>query len=532
VSALPVRVSPPPRLERYSAAPADDSVFAKAAAVLAIGAVLRLVFAVTLPLFPDEAYYWEWSRRLAAGYYDHPPAIALLIRAGTELFGDTTLGVRFFSVLAGLAASVATAAAAKRLGGDRAALWACVIITSLPLAAAGLVLATPDAPLLAATAGGVYTIVRAVQSPPRSREALVWWMLTGAACGLAFSSKYTSILLPAGATIAMVSRPGLRARLRDPGPYLAVLVALIVFLPTLVWNSRHGWLSFGFQLRHGFNPPNVDLFAPLKRLPEFIGGQAGLVSPILFVFLAVAVIASLRRRSKDVPYLLATIAAFGFLLFCVSATRRRVEPNWPGPVYVPAAVLLGVSAWSRKREQWLKGGLWFATIMSGLIYLHAAFGILPIPVRKDPIARSAGWRTLAERTHAARVATTDLTGASTWIAADRYQDASEIAFNDLDHPTTFSTNLSGRANEYDLWPRFPDLARPGDNLVLVLDESDEPLPDAAAALQPHFTILTRGELVELRAASGVVGTRRLWILRGWRGGWSGEFADSLPQAIR
>jgi 4-amino-4-deoxy-L-arabinose transferase-like glycosyltransferase len=487
--------------------------------VLAIGAMVRLVFAVKLPLFPDETYYWEWSRRLAAGYFDHPPAIALLIRAGTELFGDTTLGVRFFSVLAGLLATVATAAAAKRLGGDRAALWACVIITSLPLAAAGLVLATPDAPLLAATAAGVYTVVRAVQAPRRSREALVWWMLTGVACGLAFSSKYTSILLPAGVTIAMLWRPGLRARLREPGPYVAALAALIVFLPVLVWNSQHGWLSFGFQLRHGFTAPNPDLFAPLKRLPEFIGGQAGLVSPILFVFLAVAVLASLRRRSRDVPFLLATIAAFGFLLFCASATRRRVEPNWPGPVYVPAAVLLGVAAWSRRRERWLMGGIWFASIMSGLIYLHAAFGILPIPTRKDPIARSAGWRTLAERTHAARVATTQLTGATTWLAADRYQDASEIAFNDPDHPTTFSTNLSGRPNQYDLWPRFANLARLGDNVVLVLDESDAQLPDAAAALQPHFTLLTRGDLVELKASSGIVGKRRLWILRGWRGTW-------------
>ena len=56
--------------------------------------VLRAVLAALLPLSADEAYYWLWSRHLAAGYFDHPPAIAWLIRAGTSLFGDTPLGVR------------------------------------------------------------------------------------------------------------------------------------------------------------------------------------------------------------------------------------------------------------------------------------------------------------------------------------------------------------------------------------------------------------------------------------------------------
>ena len=64
--------------------------------VLAAGVLVRLFFAALIPLFPDEAYYWEWSRRLAAGYFDHPPAIPLLIRGGTALFGATAIGVRLF----------------------------------------------------------------------------------------------------------------------------------------------------------------------------------------------------------------------------------------------------------------------------------------------------------------------------------------------------------------------------------------------------------------------------------------------------
>ncbi len=52
--------------------------------ILLAGTVVRLVMASLVPLTNDEAYYWEWSRRLAAGYFDHPPAIAWLVaqRAG------------------------------------------------------------------------------------------------------------------------------------------------------------------------------------------------------------------------------------------------------------------------------------------------------------------------------------------------------------------------------------------------------------------------------------------------------------------
>src|SRR5205823_13509102 len=145
------------------------------AGVLIAGALVRFLFAGLIPLFGDEAYYWEWSRHLAAGYFDHPPGLPLLVRAGTTLLGTVTLGVRLLPVAAGLVAGMATAAVAGRLGGASAAVRAALIITLMPLAAAGLVLATPDAPLLAATAAGVYAVVRALQEPPASRASLGWW---------------------------------------------------------------------------------------------------------------------------------------------------------------------------------------------------------------------------------------------------------------------------------------------------------------------------------------------------------------------
>src|SRR5215831_17500403 len=53
-----------------------------AVAIITGAAILRLILAAIIPAFPDETYYWDWSRRLAAGYFDHPPAIAWLNRIG------------------------------------------------------------------------------------------------------------------------------------------------------------------------------------------------------------------------------------------------------------------------------------------------------------------------------------------------------------------------------------------------------------------------------------------------------------------
>lgn len=79
-------------------------------------------------------------------------------------------------------------------------------------------------------------------------------------------------------------------------------------------------------------------------------------------------------------------------------------------------------------------------------------------------------------------------------------------------------NMSGRPNQYDLWPSFPGRAKRGDNLVLVLDESNGP-HDVVTRLAPYFESVRLDHLVSLRRGAGEVGQRRLWLLSGWRGEW-------------
>src|SRR5260370_42325970 len=64
-----------------------------ALALVAYAFVLRLVYAGSVEMMPEETYYWNYSRHLDFGYLDHPPMVAWLIRVGTAVFGQTEGGV-------------------------------------------------------------------------------------------------------------------------------------------------------------------------------------------------------------------------------------------------------------------------------------------------------------------------------------------------------------------------------------------------------------------------------------------------------
>ncbi|MDB4881614.1 MAG: putative rane protein, partial [Gemmatimonadetes bacterium] len=366
-----------------------------------------------------------------------------------------------------------------------------------------------DAPLLAWSALGLYCVVGALQSPPRSGRAIAWWCTAGVALGLAFASKYTSILLPITVAAAMLARPSLRARLREPGPYLACVIATLVFLPVLQWNAAHEWISFRFQLQHGLGPSRG---SPIKRELDLIGGQLGLVSPILFVLMARAVWRALRRPFDDARFALAAVAVGSWVFFAYSALRRAVEANWPAPSYIAGVALL--AAVTAPSDRWLRRGMALAALLVAVLYVHALVPILPLPARRDPLARAAGWDALAQRTDEARRAVT----ARSWVGGERYQDASELAYHLLGQPDALCVCLTGRRNQYDLWPGFAARASSGDALVLALDESAGIHP-TAVRLAPYFERVTRGALAPLLRRGDTVSVRRVWVLEGYRGGW-------------
>lgn len=493
-----------------------------ALALIVIASIIRLVLAAVIPLFPDETYYWEWSRHLAAGYFDHPPALALLIRAGTSVFGPTALGVRIGAILAGAVASLAIVVTSWRLSEDPESVVsdrdndvsalsdpgarAALLMLVIPAALVGFVIATPDAPLLAAVALTLAALERAIASPRRSVESLGWWCAAGVTLGIAFCSKYTAVLIPLGVFVALLSRNDMRARLAEPGPYVATLIALLVFAPVLVWNSQNGWISFTFQLHHGFTQAHGSVFG---RELALVGGQLGLISPIIAVMAVFAVARALRGISDARRFMLAVIATTVVAFFAVSALRRPVEPNWPIPALVAALPLLATMSLRGRARAWLIGGIAFGAICIVVVAAQAIARVIPLNARRDPVSRAYGWPDLARAVQ--RAAANAPGCAATWFAADRYQDASELAFNLKDNPRVFALNLGGRANQYDLWPSIYSVASPSDCAIVVVDEGAsgervaKRIGATSSAIVGHAIMMWRGM---------PIGRRAIWLARG------------------
>src|SRR5260221_11094140 len=135
----------------------DADEWREALLITLAGTLVRLFFGMLLSPFPDETYYWDWSRHLAFGYYDHPPVIAWLIAAGNWLAGlfganASPLAIRLFPVISGGGGALFASLGAYRVGGGGAARRAAGLSCLMPVARCGRVLATPHAPLFSARA--------------------------------------------------------------------------------------------------------------------------------------------------------------------------------------------------------------------------------------------------------------------------------------------------------------------------------------------------------------------------------------------
>ncbi len=485
--------------------------------ILLTGLAARLIVAARFPLLADETYYWTWSRALAAGYFDHPPVIAWIIAAGTTLFGDTALGVRFVPVLLGTVAGAALVGAARHWAGDRAALHAALLITLVPLAGAGYVLATPDAPLLAGIAVTWLAVLRALGGDATPPARLAWWTIAGVAAGIAMASKFTGVLVPATLALACALVPRYRAAFAAPGPYVAVAAASLVMAPVLRWNARHDWVTFRFQLEHGLGtPPDASLGAMLGRVGELIGGQVGLAGIILGALFATVAWRAVRGAYDAPARLLATSVALSFAFFAYSALRKPVEANWPAIAYPALVLVLATAAARGFAPRAVRAGYGLAGVLTLGIYLYALGAIPPADVRpgRDPFNKAYGWDRLASAMDAAARAAPG----TVHLAANRYQDAAEIAFHATGRPFVPALNVAARPNHFDYWPGFGARARPGDALLVALDTLPRP-HHVVDSLAVHFGAAEDLGVVPLLRGDRAIAWRRLWLFRDWRGTW-------------
>ncbi|QFR34907.1 dolichyl-phosphate beta-D-mannosyltransferase [Ancylobacter sp. TS-1] len=340
-------------------------------------AVLRLLFLGLIDLMPQEAYYWNYAQHLDIGYLDHPPLVAWLIWAGTSLFGHNEFGVRIAAWLCWWATAFFSFRLADNMFGRSAAFVSLLLVAVLPFYfGIGLVM-TPDAALTASWAGALYFLERALLG----RRRWAWWGV-GACMGLGMLSKYTIALLgPAALLFILVDRPS-RDWLRRPEPYLAAVLALVIFSPVLIWNLENGLASFVFQ--------SARRMEALSRfsLPALIGGMAALLTPPGLIAALAAVWERLRlafARSTDadtkrLSFFVAIFTLTPLSVFVAFSLKHTVELNWTGPLWLAvlpamsATILTAAGRASAFRQRMIRA--WTPTIAITLVIYGVGLGYL------------------------------------------------------------------------------------------------------------------------------------------------------------
>ncbi|AKL97778.1 glycosyltransferase family 39 protein [Endomicrobium proavitum] len=347
--------------------------------VNAATALLRLSFIGKAGLSIDEAHYWVYAKFLDLSYFDHPPLIAYLIKISTLIFGNTEFAVRFPAVIIFFFASVVFFQCVKKLYNEKTAFFAVIILNIIPVFSfLGGVTALPDSPLALFWILTIFIFLLILKTKNKN-----YWYLLGFVIGLAFLSKYNAVMLPVSIALYLILSPSDRFWFKKKEPYLALLIAFIMFTPVILWNSVNNWASFGFQLNHGLG----NAFSNFSVLRFFgaIGAQAGYVSPPVFIVFVAAAYFCLKDafKNKDKKALLAACFSFPILIFFNAVSLfNDILPHWPAMGYLSLSIYAAhftVKKWDIKWFRIYSIASWiFTAVIIIFACLHIMYKIIPL----------------------------------------------------------------------------------------------------------------------------------------------------------
>lgn len=463
---------------------------------------LRLAYAAWTPfdLSPDEAHYWEWSRRLDFSYYSKGPLVAWVIAFFTSVFGVSATAVRFGAALFSALASYAVYLFARdAFNSEKTGFYSAVVINAVPVFSIGSILMTTDMPFVFFWTAALWSTQKALDT---GRPA--WWIASGALAGFGFLSKYTMALIAPCVLLHILFSGADRRWIKSPWPYIAAVVAVIISTPVIYWNISHGEVT----IKHTLGQVHAD--APeysVKPALEFLASQLLLVTPLIFaaaVFGAFAAgRAGLGEKNRG-----ASLAFFAsapvFLFFFFKAFHGKVQANWGVAAYMSSA---GAAVWAFERllkrsgrggVKTLKFAAGAAIAVSATASLFAyfpwaaeGFGAKKV-LYGAPFNRVTAWRELGAKISEARRSMPP----GSFVMSDTYQIASEIAFYTEGNPVAYNVDTGGRRmNQYDLWPG-PESAQKGLGAIYVKggDASAEEAVTSAfeSCSKEVFTIYRKG----------------------------------------
>jgi len=350
---------------------------------------LFALHAAQIDLVMDEAQYWSWSRDFEFGYFSKPPLIAWIIRASSELCGQSEACVRAASPALYIATAFMLFATGRALFDARIGFWTAIVFATLPGVSYASLLITTDAPLIF-----LWSVMLLLWVMLVKRQSMGVAVLLGVVIGAGLLAKQAMIYaVLCIACHAAVWREA-REALKGGRGLVAALIVLALFSPNIVWNAEHGFPTAKHTGANiGWQYPYLHPVALL----EFIGTQFGLFGPILLVVLGRASFRKIRTTSDANKTLLLCFSLPILVLLIVQALLSRAHGNWAATAYPAATLFVTAVLLERGRK----------TVFNVSLALHlalaAAIATAPVFARTWPVFEqlkflrsSLGWKGTAD----------------------------------------------------------------------------------------------------------------------------------------
>jgi 4-amino-4-deoxy-L-arabinose transferase-like glycosyltransferase len=258
-----------------SATSASWNFWTAALIVLAL-TIVRLVglrFS-TVDLFFDESQYWSWSHELALGYFSKPPLLAWLIAAAQHLCGQSEACIRAPAPLMSLVISLLAYAIGRTLYDPRTGFWAAMLAAFATGSVFAARIVSTDLPLVLFWALALLAYVRLLK-----KVDWRWALVLGLAVGVGLLAKYAMLYFLPGLVLAAVFEKRARGLLASPELGLALMSAVIVATPNILWNVANGFVAFRYA---GGNVVGEPIELSVMRPLEFLAAQFAVFGPAVF----------------------------------------------------------------------------------------------------------------------------------------------------------------------------------------------------------------------------------------------------------
>jgi dolichol-phosphate mannosyltransferase len=454
--------------------------------------------------------------------------VAYVIRLFTLIGGDSVFFVRLGAVTLSLLTTVVLYLLAKEMFGKATALAVCGLFQILPFFAAVSILSVPDAPLAFFWILTVYFVHRATIHGQKR-----FWYAAGLSLGLDLLSKYHAFLLLPCILVYLLCSPDLRKWLLRREPYLALLIAFLVFLPNLYWNLDHRASTFRFLLveRHG----TIE-FTP-KLILIFCGGILLLLSP-LFAVLTLRLLPRLIRKAangRDSRFLLllsTSLPPIGF--FGMLSPLMHIGAHWTAVGYTTLSLAVIAVLNDRSASPRLWQAFPLASFAVALVIVLAAQMIPIVAAHAPPVVQIGertydltlnrlqeelyGWKEL--RARLADVVAGMPSPDRTFILGHNYRFVSHVRYLLGANSVARTTGL-GWQNQYSIWD---DIARlEGWDALFVEKEVRDEDPELLLEIFDHV-----GPIEELAISVNHVKVRSFFIIKcyGYKAKYIGSQAGS------